>query len=272
MFSKQISETSGRAELRGNGWLGARCFFTLSTGRSGTRTLAKLLDLADNAVVEHEPAPRLIRQCRDAYERWDQDPRLFKTLIEACREDSVFEAYEDGLIYGETANRLTFFAPALREVFTECRFIHLVRDPRDVVRSAMDRGWYSENKWDEGRIVPRPGDPFQPRWEGMDLFEKCAWYWHEVNRFACEFRAALPPGRAIVVKAEEIFSGDPERLGAVYDALGLEAPKPKAISKVLREKSNYQKHRSFLDPKRWSDQQLDALRAIAGATMEALGY
>ncbi len=271
-MSQPKFEPIARSELRERGWKDARAFWVLSTGRCGTRTLAHLLDLADGATVEHEPLPRLNRQCREVYEQWATRPEPYRLLIEACREDVVYKAYEDGQAYGETANRLTYFAPAIREVFTNSKFLHLVRDPRHVVRSGMDRGWYDTNKWDEGRIVPRTGDPYHDRWDEMSLFERCAWFWYETNRFAREFTDSLEPGRAMTVRAEDLFAGNPETVAAVFDFLELEAPKPKRVAKVLGTKANYQRRRTFPDVAEWSDDQNEALRGVAGPMMDALGY
>lgn len=262
----------GREELRRNRWREAPTFFVLSTGRCGTRTLAQVLDLAPDAFVQHEPIPRLNRQCREVYESWDSSPAPYRLLIEACREDFVYRAYEGGQVYGETANRLTYFAPALHEVFSNSRFIHLVRDPRDVVRSGMDRGWYDSNKWDEGRIVPRPGDPFFDRWPALSLFEKCAWFWYETNRYARDFLKGLPPERVLTVKSEGLFLGDPDVLRPIFHFFQIEFPKPKLINKVIGRKENRQRRRTFPDVVKWTDEQTGTLRSIAGPMMDILGY
>lgn len=261
-----------RATLRAERWSQAPTFFVLSTGRCGTRTLARILDLSSDASVQHEPIPRLNRQCRQVYEEWESRPDVFELMIETCREDFVYSAYEDGLVYGETANRLTYFAPAINRVFSNSRFIHLLRDPRDVVRSGMDRGWYDSNKWDEGRIVPRPGDPYAERWSDLDLFDKCAWFWYETNRYAREFLATLAPERTFTLQSEGLFTGELEKLASVFEFLELEMPRTKKIKKVLDKKENYQRHRSFPDKARWSDEQNARLGAIAGELMEVYGY
>lgn len=272
MFRSRPEKPLPRAELRERGWKGARAFFVLSTGRCGTRTLAHVLDLAEGAAVEHEPIPRLNRQSRAVYEGWESEPRFHADLIEACREDAVYRAYEAGQVYGETANRLTYFAPAIRRVFADAIFIHLVRDPREVVRSGMDRGWYDTNPWDEGRIVPRPGDPYHERWAEMTPFEKCIWFWHETNRFAADFMATLPPGAGMTLRSEGLFSGDLEALEEICRFVGVELPRPKLIRKVLQRKENFQRRRSFPRADAWSAEQRSALERIAGEMMERLGY
>ena len=272
MFSSKTNKPLARKELRKDGWGAAEAFFVLSTGRCGTRTLASILDLGSNAFVQHEPVPRMNNQCREVYEQWENNPEFYKTLIETCREDFIYEAYEEGRIYGETANRLTNFAPAINAVFTNSKFIHLVRDPRDVVRSGMDRGWYAGHKWDEGRIVPRPGDPYYDRWAEMTLFEKCSWLWFETNRFAQEFVKSLPPDRTFTLKSEGLFDGEFDGLKQIFDFVGVEIPRSRLIQKILKRKENYQRRRSFPAKEQWTDEQNAALRAVAGPLMEVFGY
>ena len=193
-------------------------------------------------------------------------------LVEAAREDLVYDSYAAGRIFGETANRLTFFAYAIRDVFSEAKFIHLVRNPCDVVRSGMDRDWYVRNPWDEGRIIPRSDDPYQEYWETFSPFEKCVWLWQETNRFAQTFLSSLPSERSHILLAEDLFSGDMKVICSVFDFLEIQHPEADLVCGVLDRRENYQHERTFPEIQDWTLQQNQRLEQIAGPLMRVYGY
>ncbi len=55
-------------------------FYFLSTGRCGTRFYARLLDLANNAIVFHEPTPHLMKEAHAASDLYKQDFAAFARL------------------------------------------------------------------------------------------------------------------------------------------------------------------------------------------------
>ena len=53
--------------MTGNSWKDTSRAFVLSTGRSGTATLAELFDLSSEINSHHEPPPNLLKETQSAF-------------------------------------------------------------------------------------------------------------------------------------------------------------------------------------------------------------
>jgi len=73
-------------------WKNVRPAFVLSTGRSGTLLLNRLLLLSPQAFAVHQPKPELIRVSKLAYEKIYQSPEVFEEVFRTAREELMFEA------------------------------------------------------------------------------------------------------------------------------------------------------------------------------------
>jgi hypothetical protein len=253
-------------------WKDVPCVFTLSTGRSGTATLAMLLDCSPFVEARHEPQPRLLRLSREAFQNgattsngedgWD-------LALEAARSDLVWHAYQRGQAYVETSNRLTYLAPMLSRYFTDSKFILLHRHPLDVIRSGLRRAWYQGHPWDWARIQPREGDPFFEHWEELSSEEKIAWYWAAVNGEALRVVAPLSPGRWMNLPSSRLFAGDTATLDALFNFLDIPSIPIRVARTVLRTH-----HNASSGP---ADGQVDggtmrSILAIVGPVAQELGY
>ena len=111
-----------------------RVFFVVSCARSGSTSLARILDQADNGVCAVEPTPNLNRETRDA-----MDGRL--SDLQAAVTQMVVPRVQEGLrqhgVYGEKSITYGPFVPSLYEALG-CKFVFLKRDGRDVVRSLIN--------------------------------------------------------------------------------------------------------------------------------------
>ena len=67
---------------------------------------------------------------------------------------------------------MTPFCDRLAETLPESKFIVLVRDPRDFVRSGMRRNYYRGHPWDVGRLKPKAGTDGFAEWTALDDFDK----------------------------------------------------------------------------------------------------
>ena len=191
------------------------CAFTLSTGRCGTMTLARVLNQHPQIIALHEPFPRLIRISARAY--LEPDSELMELIIKIAREDYIEASNQKGCIYVETANRLTFFSYAIRKAFPQAKFIHLVRHPVRVIKSGIRRRWYCGHPWDAGRIFPKSMHCDGRLWTELSPSEKVAWNWVETNRFIFDFLQGIPEKQKFFLRLEEIDS----RISSIWDFLGV---------------------------------------------------
>jgi hypothetical protein len=248
-----------------------RAAFVLSTGRVGTATLAEVLGSLPGVKAVHEPQPFLLPESAAAYAAggWNapMDQGLAAAVL-AARERLWRPAAERGLVYVETANRLTYLARPLDALLPRSCFIHLHRHPADVIRSAMRRGYYAGHSWDRWRIRPRKGSKAAATWPSWTSFERCCWYWDAVNREALSILDDVPD-RCLDLASVDLFenaSGTVARLG---EFLGLDVPLP-AVDAVPR--ANVQEDGSFPLLAEWEDPMLASVEQICGETARRLGY
>jgi hypothetical protein len=265
--------------LRGLERLGAfseehPCVFVLSTGRVGTKTLAALLRLAPNLFVYHEPVPKLFGLSALAYRHFDDLPARKMLLVAFGETRGTLLNYSLACSRGyvETGPHVTFLAPTIVEAVPGVKFIHLVRDPRQVVRSAMRREWYDGHKYDRTRIMPRPNSDLSRRWSSFDAFQKSAWLWAETNRWIMEFASTLPDDRTMLVRAEDIFSQVTRTIDDLFEFVSAPLPSSRKIERVLAGRLNQQERGAFPRPTNWTDEMNEDLSRLAGEVAREIGY
>lgn len=241
-------------------------FFVLSTGRSGTMTIAKTLSQHSEVECIHEGRPQLIRLSTELAHN-------IKTVDEVTQE--LRDIYEASVIppttYGESDQKFWNLVPLLDSLFPKCKFIWLVRNARKVVASTYGREWYNSED-----IVRR--DPTGPRikhwrfyringarcgccseqtWESMSSFEKNCWYWSYINRTIKNSLLRIEPTRWLKVRLEDLEEHMPELL----DFLKVK-PLPPAVLRKNRARykiSGYEE---------WSDAQKQQFEHWCGEQMQ----
>jgi len=250
------------------------CVFVLSTGRAGTQTLAALFGLATNVFAYHEPGPQLYGLSKLSYE-YSDDIHIREVLREAflvARKEEMDYSLYCGKGYIETSPQVTFLAPVILEAISDVRFIHLVRDPRDVVRSGMRRKWYNGHPADRTRVAPPPDSEAGRQWEVYNPFQKNLWLWAETNRWIIEFSSSLSADRMLLVHSEDLFAAREDTMRNQFTFIGAPVPSKRKILRVLGKKLNVQKTGRFPEPPSWSEEMRSDLLTIAGETARELGY
>lgn len=257
---RRVVDTRSLADLELEGWADVRPVFVLSTGRCGTKLLSELIETAGGAAVHHAPRPELIRVSRRAFEEIDHTPELFAEVIKTAREELIHEATRYGKVFIETNNRVTFFAPVVRSVFPEARFVHLVRNPADIVRSGIRRGWYTgAHAHDLGRIHPLAGTPDAESWDSWDPIERIGWMWQQTNEFIERACSDIDDGAHMRIRAEDLFA-DPNAAAALLEFMGVPALDPQRIAAVTSRPVNAQRTGDFPTYADWTPQQQQMLR------------
>ncbi len=207
----------------------------------------------------------------------------------------------DGLVYGEKHVHYGPFIDLIHEA-CPCRFVHLHRDGRDVVRSMMD--WHTGkfgnvyreadsseamsnealcaaqqlpahlDESDHARPRPRPGTRTHAEWGSMPRHEMAAWYWGECNRVLIDRLERLPADSSQRLDLSEGV----EAVERIFDFLGLERPSREDLSRSLESRINSLADRGSTSPEpfpRWTDwdsRMRDRFEQFGGETMTALGY
>lgn len=222
-------------------------FFVLSSGRSGTQTIAKSISELPDCVCLHEPAPELILESA-AYRYGRLDKERLKNLLLQTRTPIM-----NGKVYGESNQTLSLMLPVIAEAFPKGKFIWLIRNGLDVVSSTFARQWYTghsanharykdcpqiEKDWIDGRIMgDLCGDVPVAKWKSMNPFARCCWYWAFVNRtIEQDLRQYGSTDSYLQIKLEHLDRDLPE----IIEWLGFDYVP--AIKPGRHNKAHYQLH------------------------------
>jgi hypothetical protein len=248
------------------------CVFVLSTGRVGSMTLASLLNYSDNLIALHEPKPVLYSISKAAYQSQTScDENIWNKVFMCLRDEQIDNSLRLGKGYVETSPQATFLAPIIAKAIQNVKFIHLIRNPADVIRSGLRRDWYSGHPADENRITPRADSKFHNQWHEMTLFQKNSWLWSETNRWILEFIMTLPPNRVHTLHSEDLYLGKLTTLEPLFDFCGSEIPTPRQIDKVLSRKLNIQNTGYYPLLKDWSSEDIKMLNDLTGDIAKKMG-
>lgn len=256
-----------------NDWQQLQPVWVLSTGRTGTHTLTKLLNQSPFLDARHEPSPELFAFSYDYYSGTIERQRALQSL-EYLRDELVFRSFRDGFVYVETNNRLSYLAELLLELYPQSKFIFIHRNPYKYIRSGMRRNYYNGHLLDSARIIPNPSSEYADRWETMSTLEKVAWNWAAVNEICLNFIEKLPAKQQMVFSSESLFDADPALAKNLFNFTGSSQFHPPSgdIKRVMGKKYNAQKKGSFPRPKEWTVQQVSNVNGIIRPVAQRLGY
>jgi len=157
-------------------------FFVLSSGRSGSQTIASTLDGYGNCVCTHHREPELVIEATQYYYGEYSENEIAKVLSDTRTKDS------QNKIYGDVNLQYSLIMPIIEQVFPDAKYIWLIRDGRDVVSSMYYRRWYDPedlkvpDEWKKARLHgDRTGDFSTSEWQAMSRFAKCCWLWKKYN-------------------------------------------------------------------------------------------
>lgn len=238
-------------------------FFVVTTGRSGSMTIARVLNQHPLVHCVHEPRPILIKLATEYCHHEITEDELRAYLF---RPQVIFPHRVGLKLYGESDHKLSYLIPLLTEIGTSTRFIWLVRNGKDVVSSIMGRNWYCEdeqrnpqNIWEKYRLRgDLSGDVAPGDWAAMSRFDKCCWYWSYTNRVIYQSLSQIDPNNWMMVRLEELE----KQLGKLQEFLELPYY---PLQLEVTNKSAVPLHSA----KDWSSEQKDAFQRQCGPEMEA---
>jgi hypothetical protein len=244
-------------------WRGPqKLYFFLSAARSGSKWLSTVLDKASSLVCRHEyllnhrlENGKVVedKHTADGFVELQDDHDLAFDLLLEMR--SWIEDLEKD--YAEINIYLECFLSELRQVFPEAVFIHLHRDPKEVVRSILNRDWYDT-----------PEDNRHPRfavngWNGFNQFQRACWYVRSVNENLlahCSHRLSF---KDMVV--------DPNVLSQILEALDI-AFYPRLAAPFFTRVINAGARQDFPNYDRWRRRQKSYFHKTCDQVNQALGY
>ncbi len=224
------------------------------TGRCGTATLARILGGHHEFRVQYLLEKYFLRA--DPF----SDPfRDIQKRIEAMLD--LHQGIERATFI-DSSNLYIHFIDAIYLLDPSAKFILLVRNGKDFVRSAHSRGWHEHNQCG---TVPPHDDPYFSRWNSMTPLQKNAWIWVYRNGKALQGLKKVPEENKMILKIEDIKKEDTHDRLEVFSGIKLNEAEP---SERINANPSFD-----LPPKEeWSEGMNKDFEGIAGEMMRFLGY
>jgi hypothetical protein len=260
-------------------------FFIVGSARSGTTLLRMMLNAHREVTVPPESrfvvelyqgdeveVDDFLERLQDhkRFQAWDLPIASVKNELEGrervpYREatEAVYRAFARARskpLYGDKTPRYIEYIPFLNRLWPEARFVHMVRDGREVALSYADV-------------------PFGPK-----TVAKAAQLWSERVELGIRSGRSLAEGRYLEVRYERILE-DPEGqarelcefLGITFDGAMMDFGK-RSRNEVLDRANRYNPNVTgkIERTRSWTEQmpeiQVETFEWVAGATLDSLGY
>jgi len=203
--------------------------FVVGAPRSGTTFLGDCLGALPGVSYHFEP--RLTKALVRHVHRGDWSRRRAAAAFRASYSSLVLAAGDGGRRFVDKTPENAFITGFLADAFPTARFVHIIRDGRDVTVSHAEKPWLRASSTGSG-VRGRGGAAWgaSPRFwvepEGVDRFpavsdlERSAWAWRRFTTAALEGLEALPGSRWTEVRYEELVTRPApavERLAALLE-------------------------------------------------------
>jgi len=187
--------------------------FIFGSPRSGTTFLGEIMNAVPSLCYYFEPQiikyySRLVYEGLVSFEEAKKFyRRVFKLLM-------IF-APRGGNRFVEKTPRNIFIASTLYKIFPKAKFIHIIRDGRDVVCSLLKKPWYVERSKYSGKREPGgyrygPYPHFYIEKDRRDGYRKttdvhrCIWIWKSHVAQGLKLRKELPQNTYYEIKYESL--------------------------------------------------------------------
>jgi hypothetical protein len=182
-----------------------------------------------------------------------------------------------GLRAVETTPECTYLIPAIVRAFPEARFVHMIRDGRDVAASLVGLGWLRDDPQagtdevggafgNHARFWVEPGR--EADFAAASEVVRAAWVWRRYASVAREHLRARP-GQGIEIRYEDLIDDSAGCARRLADFLGADDHVDTLVDTISNTVS--------ASPRgRWrrelNAQQLAEVRTEAGGLLDELGY
>lgn len=248
-----------------------KAVFVLSTGRTGTKFIADFFSEYEEGVVSlHEP--RFSRHFRILSNKFVQGKASSSFLTKTFRQTrkQLFSNPSPCDIYMESNNFLYGYAPLFKELFSDYLIVHIVRDPRDYIRSHINHGVFRGNKMLAKQFVPywfmntRKLYGFEHK---PGQFETLAARWVVVNKYLEEQSHGE---NYLQIRFEDVFK-DGSGIEEICKKTGLTYHKER-FDKMMGKKVNKGKLGLIEKWPNWENETCKTVYDICGEYMQKFGY
>ncbi|TXN39014.1 sulfotransferase [Methylobacterium sp. WL119] len=216
--------------------------FIVGSGRSGTRTMFRMLTGAEGLEIHHEYLCNAIQRIAARYYMGLTSEDEAKRLIAPLHGAAIH--YASDAVWADSSNKLSWLIRPLGEMFPTAKFLAIVRDGRKVTSSfyyKLREEMYDDDSveilrtWLRDQVslpepppekrywwnIPRSDQFLGSAFPNFDRLRRVAWHWAENCREITERFAELPDDRVKLVRLEEL-TRDEELLKRTIDFIGID--------------------------------------------------
>lgn len=263
-----------------------RPFFIVSSGRSGTKLMERVLSAEPTVTMHHEYMVHHIQPVAVRYQLGLANRHEVRhVLIETHRAAMT---YAKTPLWGDSSNKLAWIVDILDQVFPDARFIHLVRDGRKVASSYFHK--LGDECYDDEATAalaayidrypalpapppekrywwpqPRRGQLARAAFKSYGQFERIAWHWAEAHRTIARHLEQVSADRQMLVRLEDLVASR-ETARRLFAFLDLK-PSEEALALLAKPHNVNRPENHPL-----TNEQRQRFTAIAGDVMDRFGY
>ena len=253
--------------------------FIIGAPRSGTTFLGECLGALPEISYHFEPVATKAAS-RHVYEgTWNFNrSRFFYKQVYSW----LMRLYgEGGLTFCEKTPRNCFIIPFLYKVFPDARFIHIIRDGRDVALSYSKKPWLQAASSDSGKLEPG-GYSYgaYPRYwvepQRREEFKKtsdihrCIWAWRRHIENVWEDKQQLPSDQYFELSYETLVTNYEQEGERLLNFLHIENTTSRQQFEVALGKANPSSIENW--KQELTSEQLERINQEAGYLLRQLGY
>ena len=253
--------------------------FLFGAARSGTTFLGECVGDLPEVSYHHEPVATKAAS-RNVFEgTWgDRRSRMFFRSVYAWL---LRYQLEGGLRFCEKTPTNAFLLPFLGRTFPDARFVHIIRDGRDVAASHIREPWLRADSALSGRREPGGYlyGPWAPWWiapgdraafeAGPDVL-RMSMAWRRYTEAAVRVGPSLGPERYLEIRYEALMA-DPAAVGTVLlDFLGIVDSDSRQAFLAALGRANPRSVGSWRTS--FTPEQVAIIEADAGPLLRQLGY
>lgn len=219
--------------------------FILGAPRSGTTFLGSCLAALPEVSYHFEPiaTKAAVRYVFDRHWETDRARRFFRRVYAR-----LMQIHLDGdLRFAEKTPRNCFIVPFLHHSFPAAKFLHVIRDGRDVALSLSKKPWF-QGAATTSRPASSGQDPYgsfarfwvEPdrtaEFETVTTMRRCAWTWRRHVESVLAAAKGLPTGQYQEIRYEDLVSGRPGVAAEILQFLDISDPD--SVERFERELSS----------------------------------
>jgi len=191
---------------------------------------------------------------------YQPDERTIKCLC--MRFDRVRRAMKADIILSKrTANNRRL--PQLKSIFPNARYVHLIRDGREVAHSLSRVEWWDQHVlWWDGRTAA------ELEKTGEDRLAICAKNWVYEMKELYSGLSAIDPTRVFEVRYEQMLANPVKQLESILDYLGL--PLTSAYQRAIESLQLAGRPGAWSSA--WTPEQLESVLHVEQPLLDELGY